>query len=157
MNPRQPPEPLPAATAVGRTASFLEPRLWGPHRLWLEQRPQEQGRTTLLLRCGDDGPVIELTPAPWNLRSRLHGYGGGAYAIGDGELVFVHDGDRCLWHLRLDPASGRPLAAPRRLTPPDRGDGSGQDGPGPNGPVLADGLIDPSSTSARTFSGNRVA
>ena len=143
MNPRQPPEPLPAATAVGRTASFLEPRLWGPHRLWLEQRPQEQGRTTLLLRCGDDGPVIELTPAPWNLRSRLHGYGGGAYAIGDGELVFVHDGDRCLWHLRLDPASGRPLAEPRRLTPPAPGDDSSPDGSGPDGPVLADGLIDP--------------
>lgn len=138
MTPRQAPAPLPATTAVGRSPSVLEPRLWGRHRLWLEQRPQEQGRTTLWLRCGGDGPPIELTPAPWNLRSRLHGYGGGAYAIADGDLVFVHDGDRGLWHQRLDPASGHPLGEPRPLTPPQP-----SEGPGSAGSVFADGLIDP--------------
>ena len=116
--------PLDAAAVVGRTPVVLEPRLDGGRLLWLEQRPHEQGRTTLMLRAG--GAALELTPAPWNLRSRVHEYGGGAYAVAGGELVWVHDGDRCLWHLGLDPGSGRPQGEPRRLTPPaDRAFGGG--------------------------------
>lgn len=106
---------------VGRTPVFKEPRLAGPWLLWLEQRPHEQGRTTLMIRASgqpDGAQARELTPGSWNLRSRVHEYGGGPYAIGGGELVWVHDGDRCLHHLTLDPGSGRPLGEPRRLTAP---------------------------------------
>ena len=42
---------------------------------------------------------MELTPGPWNLRSRVHEYGGGAYAVAGDQVVFVDDGDRCLWQL----------------------------------------------------------
>ena len=113
--------PLGAAAVVGRTPVFKEPRLQGPWLLWLEQRPHEQGRTTLLLRRSgqpDDAEARELTPGPWDLRSRVHEYGGGAYAISGGDVVWVHDGDRCLWHLRLDSCSGRSLEEPHRLTAP---------------------------------------
>jgi acetyl esterase/lipase len=86
--------------------------------LWLETRPREGGRATLLTRpAGRAAPARELTPAPWNPRSRLHGYGGGAFSADETSLVFVHDGDRQLWHLDW-PAPGAPLPAPRRLTPP---------------------------------------
>jgi dienelactone hydrolase len=108
--------PLSAAAVVGRTPVFKEPQLQGGRLLWLEQHPHEQGRTTLMVKTG--GAPLELTPAPWDLRSRVHEYGGGPYAIGGGDLVWVHDGDRCLWHLALDAASGRPLGTPRQLTPP---------------------------------------
>nr|WP_087069453.1 prolyl oligopeptidase family serine peptidase [Cyanobium sp. NIES-981] len=118
---------------MGATPSLKETLLWHGHRYWLEQRPAEGGRTTLMLRSGDGGEAIELTPAPWNLRSRVHTYGGGAYAIGGGAVVFVHDGDRCLWHLPLDPATGLPQGAPARLTTPS---------PAPER-AFADGLIDP--------------
>jgi len=117
--------PLSAAAVVGRTPVVLEPQLAGGRLLWLEQRPHEGGRTTLMLRsvlrsadAGTGNPAVELTPGDWTLRSRVHGYGGGAYAIAGGDLVWVHDGDRCLHHLPLDPASGQPLGAPRRLTAP---------------------------------------
>jgi len=72
---------------------------------------------------------FELTPGDWNLRSRVHEYGGGVFAVAGADLVLVHDGDRCLYHLPIDP-SGAPLAPPRRLVEPgDR--------------AFADGLIDP--------------
>jgi dienelactone hydrolase len=140
------PSPLPAAAALGQTPVLKEPRLHGGWLYWLEQRPAEQGRTTLLRRPaarfspdGPDAPVEcgrELTPAPCNLRSRVHEYGGGVYALGEGTdgqelVVFCEDRDRCLWRLdlpaeqpadRLDdgPAArpSGPPPTPQRLTPP---------------------------------------
>ena len=127
---------LSAADALAAAPQAREPRLEGDWLFWLEQRPAEGGRTTLLLRrAGDpDSGALELTPAPHNLRSRLHGYGGGVYAVAGRQVVFVDDGDRCLWSLELPPS---PLPAPplpaRRLIEPE--DPAG-------GRVLADGLIE---------------
>ncbi|MEB3322776.1 MAG: prolyl oligopeptidase family serine peptidase [Synechococcaceae cyanobacterium] len=123
--------------AVGRTPGWREPRLAGGLAFWLEQRPGEGGRTTLLAARPDPAAAVtprELTPGSWNLRSRVHEYGGGAFAVDGSTVVFVHDGDRCLWALDLpaDPLAG-PLAEPRRLTRPN------QDGEPAH---FADGLID---------------
>ena len=120
---------------VGRTPAVKEPRLEGGRLFWLEQRPHEKGRTTLLVKpgrsvSGEPSPQpLELTPGDWNLRSRVHEYGGGGFAVTGGDLVLVHDGDRCLYHLPIAP-SGAPKGPPRRLVVPgDR--------------AFADGLIDP--------------
>jgi dipeptidyl aminopeptidase/acylaminoacyl peptidase len=48
---------------------------------------------------------------PFNVRTRVHEYGGGAFAVCDGLIAFVHDGDQRLY--LVDGA-----AAPRPLTPP---------------------------------------
>jgi len=111
-------QPLAAALAVGQTPALKEPRLCGGWLYWLEQRPHEQGRTTLMRRragaSAGAAPAEELTAGRWNLRCRVHEYGGGACAIGHGLAVFVDDADRCLWRLELD----HPGAAPVRLTEP---------------------------------------
>ena len=121
--------PLDAATALGSTPLFKEPRLSGGRLLWLEQRPAERGRTTLNLRQAGAATAEEVTPGDWNLRSRVHEYGGGAVAVGADTLVWVHDGDRCLWQQALAAGGGGAVGAPRRLLEPgDRG--------------FADGLID---------------
>ena len=121
---------LSAAAAVGRTPAYKEPLLNGGRLFWLEQRPHERGRTTLLVAPpGQLQAARELTPGPWNLRSRVHEYGGGAYAVDGADLVWVHDGDRCLWHRPLA-ADGGPQGEPRRLTEPSRAR------------AFADGLID---------------
>ena len=111
---------LSARAVVGSTPALKEPRLDGDSLYWLEQRPQERGRTTLLRRPVADpqAPPEELTPGSWDLRSRVHEYGGGVVAIAGSDVVFVHDGDRCLWHGDLaGQPPGDPGARFRRLTP----------------------------------------
>lgn len=125
---------------MGALPSWREPRLVNGHLFWLEGRPQEQGRTTLLMRPAGprEAAPVELTPSPWNLRSRLHGYGGGAWATDGTTVVFVHEGDRQLW--RLDLGNGPDLGpAPQRLTDPVEA----SQGEGPCGErAFADGLLD---------------
>ena len=98
--------PLSAQQAVGKLPSLREPQLLKSRDglvwlLWLEQRPQERGRTTALLRPfgASDTRPLELTPAPINLRSRVHDYGGGVLTAAlEGQrlsLVWVEGG--CLW------------------------------------------------------------
>ena len=69
---------------------------------WLEGRPAEGGRNVLVRRAAD-GRVSDVTPAGLNVRTRVHEYGGGAYAIVDGVPYFsnfadqrVYQGDRPL-------------------------------------------------------------
>ena len=117
---------LSAAEALGQGPVLREPLLVGGHLLWLEQRPQERGRTTLLLRRRSGGAPLELTPGDWTLRSRVHAYGGGVVCAavddtGGLVVVFIADADRGLWVLELpaDLLAGAdaPLPEPRSLTP----------------------------------------
>ena len=137
------PTPLPASIAVGRLPGLKEPQLLeGPNQqiwlLWLEQRPQEKGRTTALIRpfgARDLSPT-ELTPAPISLRSRVHDYGGGVLCSEvDGEtLLLVWIAGGCLWRQdwQLPEQSTdrpKPLMQPLKLTRTGDWD-------------LADGLLD---------------
>lgn len=133
MPPAAPPlpagVPLPAASVVGAAPVLKEPRLQQGRCLWLEQRPCEGGRTTLRLR-DSDGQERDLTPA-FDLRSRIHGYGGGTYSLAGSSVVFVSEGGRSLWLLDLG-HTAEPAAA-RRISPD----------PDPTRPALfGDGLID---------------
>jgi len=51
---------------------------------WTESRPTEAGRT-VIVRRSPDGSTTDVTPAPFNARTRVHEYGGGA-------AVFAADG-----------------------------------------------------------------
>jgi dipeptidyl aminopeptidase/acylaminoacyl peptidase len=130
------PGPLSAQRALAGAVAFKEPLLAEAWLYWLEQRPAERGRTTLLRRPARDpsAPPQELSPAPANLRSRVHSYGGGVYAVGAGQVVMVDDRDRCLWSQPLPESGAAPLPPARRLTPPAE----------PSTPrAFADGLVDP--------------
>jgi dipeptidyl aminopeptidase/acylaminoacyl peptidase len=76
---------------------------------WLEGRPEEGGRV-VLVRRSPGGPRHDLTEAPLNVRTRVHEYGGGAYAVRDGIVVAANFADQRLY--RLGEA-----AAPYPLTP----------------------------------------
>jgi dipeptidyl aminopeptidase/acylaminoacyl peptidase len=54
-----------------------------------------------LLRIGRDGTTTELTPAPANVRTRVHEYGGGAWTVDGGLVVRSEFRDGSLW--RIDP------------------------------------------------------
>ncbi|MBV7538109.1 S9 family peptidase [Duganella sp. sic0402] len=69
----------------------------GSDIFWLAGRAAEAGRNTLLRYHGV--ATQELTPAPFNIRSRVHEYGGGAYAV-DGETVyFTHFKDNVVYRM----------------------------------------------------------
>ena len=64
---------------------------------WLEGRPSEAGRT-VLVRQPPGGSPVDVTPAPFDVRSRVHEYGGGAYTLGDaGEVFFVNGPDQAVY------------------------------------------------------------
>jgi dipeptidyl aminopeptidase/acylaminoacyl peptidase len=108
--------PISAALLASQGLRLNEPQLCGERVFWLEARPLERGRTTLM--CSHLGHTQELLPAPHSLRTRAHEYGGGAYLV-VGDLVFmVLDADQRIYQLPLCPSTGAPqLAQLRALTP----------------------------------------
>ncbi len=78
---------------------------------WTELRPWEAGRT-VLVRQAPDGPRTDVTPAPMNVRSRVHEYGGLCFVAGRGVVWFVNGADN-----RIYRADGK--AAPKPLTRKD--------------------------------------
>ena len=90
-----------ARVAAGATplSSLMLGGADGNDIFWLAGRAAEAGRNALLRHHGV--ATDELTPAPFNVRSRVHEYGGGAYAV-DGETIyFSHFVDNCLYTLDL--------------------------------------------------------
>jgi dipeptidyl aminopeptidase/acylaminoacyl peptidase len=76
---------------------------------WLEGRPSEGGRNVLLCRDGA-GLVRDLTPAPFNVRTRAHEYGGGAFLVDNARVWFANFADQRLY--QCDGATPpRPLTA----------------------------------------------
>jgi len=66
---------------------------------WLEGRPEEAGRQ-VLVRLKDGEARDDLTPAPFNVRTRVHEYGGGAATVADGIIMAVNFADQRLYRLR---------------------------------------------------------
>ncbi|GII78283.1 acyl-peptide hydrolase [Sphaerisporangium rufum] len=88
------------------------PTIIGGEAWWEEDRPAEHGRRTIVHRSATGAPR-ELLPAPWDARTRVHEYGGRAYAVvPGGGVVFTHHGDQRLYLLPSGPAR-----APRPLSP----------------------------------------
>ncbi len=93
-----------ATLALAENPTFKEPCLINDWVAWLEQRPEERGRTTLLIRpwFRKDLTPQELTLSPINLRSRVHDYGGGVFTTAtEGDqlhVAWIDDSDGCLWY-----------------------------------------------------------
>jgi dipeptidyl aminopeptidase/acylaminoacyl peptidase len=107
--------PITSDLIVAQSISLSEVRLDGGTVYWVEGRPQEQGRN-VVVRAGADGDATDVTPAPFNARTRVHEYGGGAWTMHDGTLYFSNFADGRLYRQAPD-------AAPQALTPapPARG------------------------------------
>ena len=66
---------------------------------WVESRPQEGGRNAIVQRDAG-GTLHALTPAPLNVRTRVHEYGGGAYCAAEGVVYFSNFSDQRLYRQR---------------------------------------------------------
>ena len=94
-SPGNRPSPITPARVARATAGIGEPRLAQNTLFWLENRPDEDGRTTLIKATGDQR--TELTPKPYSVRSRVHEYGGAAYLPTANGLFFVNAEDQNIY------------------------------------------------------------
>ncbi|WP_235928451.1 alpha/beta hydrolase family protein [Goekera deserti] len=100
------PTPITSELVVRAAAGLGEVAVDGADVWWAESRPAEGGRT-VLVRRSPDGAVTDALPAPWNARTRVHEYGGGAWTVRDGVAWFTSFADQRLH--RLD-AGAEPVA-----------------------------------------------
>src|SRR4051794_24105162 len=101
--------------AAGRSVDALMVRAGEAY--WLESRP-EWGRSVLLRRPLSGGPdePVRVTPDWFDVGSRVHEYGGGAYWVADDGTVFaVHDEDQRIYRLDGD---GSTAVTPETGSPP---------------------------------------
>jgi len=89
--------PITAAevAAAGGGPQWLD--VVGDEVWWAEARPGEQGRVALVRAV--PGGTEDVLPAPWNVRNRLHEYGGRPWAAVDGVVVFTHWADQRVYAL----------------------------------------------------------
>ncbi|MBC7414580.1 MAG: S9 family peptidase [Herminiimonas sp.] len=97
--------PITSAVIVGEAVGLDQIAIDDDDIFWIESRPREQGRCVPVR--WRDGCASDLLAAPWNVRTRVHEYGGGAYVIADDTLYFSQFSDQRLYRLPLD-GSGAP-------------------------------------------------
>jgi dipeptidyl aminopeptidase/acylaminoacyl peptidase len=76
---------------------------------WTELRPLESGRTVLVCKPLA-GEAFDVTPAPFNVRTLAHEYGGGAYTVHKGVVYFCNYSDQRIYRQELN-------GQPEPLTP----------------------------------------
>ncbi|GAA3436719.1 prolyl oligopeptidase family serine peptidase [Kutzneria kofuensis] len=75
---------------------------------WAESRPDEGGRVALM-RAGRPGEQPrQVLGAPWNVRNRVHEYGGRPWAFVGGKIVFTHWVDQRVYAVDPDDADATP-------------------------------------------------
>ncbi|WP_270352472.1 S9 family peptidase [Microbacterium testaceum] len=106
------PSPV-TAEAVAESSPRIDGALLVGNEVWWgESVPSEAGRVAVKRRTAD-GRTETVLPAPFNARSAVHEYGGGAWAASpDGELYFVEKSDQRVYALT-------PGGQPRPLTAAD--------------------------------------
>jgi len=77
----------------------------GGHAYWVEGRPTEGGRY-VLVRRRPDGAVFDVSPPGFNVRTRVHEYGGGAYVVSAGEVFFSNFSDQRIYRIRVSRGAG---------------------------------------------------
>jgi dipeptidyl aminopeptidase/acylaminoacyl peptidase len=107
------PSPATADLIADATIRLGQIAVRGDDIFWTEGRPQEQGRNVLVHRSAD-GSVRDVNPTPFDVRTRAHEYGGGAFVLLDDGVAFSHYTDQQLY--RIGSAVGSSAAAVRQLT-----------------------------------------
>jgi len=100
--------PIMSDLIVAQTIGLSDVRLDGGAIYWLEGRPQEQGRS-VVVRLGEGSQTTDVTPQPFNARTRVHEYGGGAWTVSDGAVYFSNFADQRLYRLAASALQPQPL------------------------------------------------
>lgn len=101
--------PITSDLIVSSTVGLGQIAVDGEDIYWLEMRPSEGGRNVVVRRTSD-GQTTDITPTPFNVRTRVHEYGGGSFFVADGTVYFSNFADQRLY--RQTPGS-----QPQPITP----------------------------------------
>ncbi len=102
--------PLAAADLARAAISLAYAQVADGRPCWVENRPAEGGRQ-LIAALAPGGRFEELTPPEFNVRSRVHEYGGRPFVVGrSGILYFCNFADQRLYR-------GHASAPPAAITP----------------------------------------
>ncbi len=88
--------PITADLIVAGTIGLGQIALDGADIYWTEGRPAEAGRNAIVRRT-PDGKIADVTPSPFNARTRAHEYGGGAFTVKNGTTYFSNFADQRLY------------------------------------------------------------
>lgn len=92
--------PITSDLIVSGTISLGEVVLDGDDVYWLELRPQEGGRLVIVRRT-PDGRTQDMTPPPFNVRTRVHEYGGASYTVDRGTIYFTNFVDQFVYRQKV--------------------------------------------------------
>ena len=101
--------PITTDLIVAETRRFGLTALDGQDIYWIEGRPAEGGRNVIVRRSAN-GTTTDMTPQPFNARTRVHEYGGGDFAVDAGTIYFTNYSDQRLYRQA-------PGAEPVAMTP----------------------------------------
>ncbi|MEG4504439.1 S9 family peptidase [Microcoleus sp. F6_B4] len=88
--------PISADLIVSGTVGLGQIAIDGDDIYWVEGRPSEAGRSVLVRRT-PDGTISDVTPHPFNVRTRVNEYGGAAFAVAGGVVYFSHFADQRIY------------------------------------------------------------
>jgi dipeptidyl aminopeptidase/acylaminoacyl peptidase len=98
--------PITAASLAEGMIGLGDLRVADGRLYWLENRPAEGGRLVLMILDGDQ--ARQLTPEGFNVRTRVHEYGGAAYLVTPEGVWFSHFRDQKLY-LQASEAAPQPI------------------------------------------------
>jgi len=101
--------PITSASIVADSLWFGNNLLIGQDVYWKEMRPAEGGRGVIVRRTAD-GRLQDINPPPFDVRTRVHEYGGVSFLVDGQTVYFSNFSDQRLY--RVEPG-----AAPFPVTP----------------------------------------
>ena len=88
--------PLSAARATAGALRLGQIAVDGDDVYWLEGRASEGGRN-VLVRASAGAPPVDVSPRDFNVRTRVHEYGGAAYTVHQGTIYASNFADQKLY------------------------------------------------------------
>lgn len=104
--------PITAELIVAQTIGLSSLKLDNGNLYWLESRPNEGGRN-VIVQLDSKGATREINAAPFNVRTRVHEYGGGAYLVKDDVVYYSNFTDQRIYRQTV----GDALSEPEPITP----------------------------------------
>jgi dipeptidyl aminopeptidase/acylaminoacyl peptidase len=92
--------PITSDLIVAGSIGLSQVMLDGEDIYWIESRPAEKGRS-VIVRYTAKKKIEDVTPAPYNVRTRVHEYGGGVYTVSQGVIYFSNFTDNRVYRQRV--------------------------------------------------------